>query len=116
MGETYRRVDGNMDLAFGRDEEIDAELQKVTEFDEESVERIISMIDASESMFENHKKIYKSILEKVQEEGIQYVESEMEKMERYIQNKLIASSKKSLFRIRKNILGAFRRSDENDEL
>ena len=116
MGETYRRVDGNLDLEFGRYAELDAELEKVTTFDEEAVAQLTSWIDASESIFDAHKKIYKSILDKIRTEGIQYVESEMAKMERYIQNKLIAPSKKSLFRVRKNILGAFHRLAENDEL
>ena len=116
MGETYRRVDGNLDLDFGRYAELDAELKKVTSFDEETIAQLTAWIDASEDMFDAHKKVYKSILGKIRTEGIQYVESEMEKMERYIQNKLIAANKKSLFRVRKNILGAFHRIVENEEL
>lgn len=112
---TYRRIDGNLDLEFGRIPEIDQKLESIHEYSKEAIQQMVEFIDSLKSASESGKKVYKSILRKIETDGTEFIQNEIEKMERFIQNKQIAPTKKTMFRIRRNVLEAFKR-EMNDEL
>ena len=115
VANTYRRIDGNLDLKFGRIPEIDHKLESIHEYSKDTIQQVIEYIDSLKSASESGKKVYKSILRKIESDGIGFVQMEMEKMKKFIDNKQIAPTKKTMFRIRRNILEAFPR-EMNDEL
>ena len=115
VANTYRRIDGNLDLEFGRIPEIDHKLESIHEYSKDTIQQVIEYIDSLKSASESGKKVYKSILRKIESDGIGFVQMEMEKMKKFIDNKQIAPTKKTMFRIRRNILEAFPR-EMNDEL
>lgn len=112
---TYRRIDGNLDLEFGRIPEIDQKLESIHKYSKEAIQQMVEFIDSLKSASESGKKVYKSILRKIETDGTEFIQNEIEKMERFIQNKQIAPTKKTMFRIRRNVLEAFKR-EMNDEL
>lgn len=111
---TYRRIDGNLDLHYGRIPEIDAKLEHVREKPREQIQELVAFIDGLKAE-EAKKKVYKSILLKMESEGPDYIAREIEKMERYIKNPVIAPTKRTFFKIRNNILHAFVEADSSGE-
>lgn len=95
--------------------EIDHKLESIHEYSKDTIQQVIEYIDSLKSASESGKKVYKSILRKIESDGIGFVQMEMEKMKKFIDNKQIAPTKKTMFRIRRNILEAFPR-EMNDEL
>lgn len=112
---TYRRIDGNLDLKFGRIPEIDSKLKSIHEYSKDTIQQVIEYIDSLSSASESGKRVYKSILRKIESDGMRYIQTEIEKMKKFISNQQIAPTKKTMFRIRQNILEAFPR-EVNDEL
>ena len=107
---TYRRIDGNLDLHYGRIPEIDARLAGVREKSQKQIEELLEFIDGVMAE-EAKKKVYKSILLKMGSEGPEYIPREIEKMERYVKNSQFAPTKRTFFKIRNNILHAFVEGD-----
>ena len=79
VANTYRRIDGNLDLKFGRIPEIDHKLESIHEYSKDTIQQVIEYIDSLKSASESGKKVYKSILRKIESDGIGFVQMEMEK-------------------------------------
>ena len=70
----------------------------------ENLKEVIQKAPADQERF---KKIYLSIIKKIEKEGEGYVHTEKERMEKFIANESISKTKKGFFRLRSNILDAF---------
>ena len=87
---------------------MDAVLREVKALTEENVARVKEALAAveDEEMAAN-KKVYESVLKKIQEKGVEYLETEKARLQRFLMSDSVSKVKKGAFRIRSNVLNAF---------
>lgn len=104
---TARQMDGSIDSGYGHITEVDQRLVRVHEYTPEEIEELTELINKAPEEKARSKKVYLSILKKIQANGSGYVKSEKERMEKFIASEQISKAKKGIFRLRSNILDAF---------
>ena len=110
-----RLKNGDVDSSFGRLPAID---RLLSSFDAYSESNLDELNKALEAISENtpSKKMYLSIAKKLREKGEGYMKAELERVERFIRGDTVLKTKKSFFRLRRNVLKAFLKDNEESEL
>ena len=104
---TDRQMDGTLSSSYGHLSEVDMMLVSIHEYTPKVLENLKEVIQKAPADQERFKKIYLSIIKKIEKEGEGYVHTEKERMEKFIANESISKTKKGFFRLRSNILDAF---------
>ena len=105
---TARKTDGTVDNSYGRIPAVDAVLAEIKELTSETVERIKEALNAVEDVeLAANKKVYESVLKKIQEKGVEYLETEKARLQRFLMSDSVSKVKKGAFRIRSNVVDAF---------
>lgn len=104
---TARRTDGTVDTAFGRLAEVDAVIAEVKELTEEGVAKIKEALATVSEEFAATRKVYESLLKRIQEKGVEYIETEKARISKFLMSDNVSKLKKGAFRIRLNVLNAF---------
>ena len=104
---TSRQMDGSLGSGFGHITEVDTALVKITQYTPEEISELVALVNKAPEEKAKFKKVYLSILKKIEANGPQYVKSEKERMEKFIASESISKTKKGIFRLRSNILDAF---------
>ena len=104
---TARRTDGTVDTAFGRLDEIDAVIAEVKELSEEGVAKIKEALAKVSEEFAATRKVYESLLKRIQEKGLEYIDNEKARIGKFLTSDSISKVKKGAFRIRMNVFNAF---------
>lgn len=114
---TARQMDGSIDSGYGHINEVDQKLISVHEYTREEIEQLTQLVNEAPEEKARFKKVYLSILKKIQLNGASYVKNEKERMEKFIHSDSISTAKKGIFRLRSNILDAFIvKENMNEEL
>ena len=104
---TARQMDGTLSSSYGHLSEVDMMLVSIHEYTPKVLENLKELIQKAPADQERFKKIYLSIIKKIEKEGESYIHTEKERMEKFIANESISKTKKGFFRLRSNILDAF---------
>ena len=104
---TARQMDGSIDSGYGHINEVDMKLISVHDYTPEEIKELTQLVNEAPEEKARFKKVYLSILKKIQANGAGYVKSEKERMEKFIKSESISAAKKGIFRLRNNILDAF---------
>lgn len=115
MAGMKRLKNGDMDSSFGRIPEMDRLLASFDAYSESNLDALNRMLEGVPETTPG-KKMYVSIAKKLREKGESYVKEEMERVERFIRSETIPKSKKSFFRLRRNVLNAFLKDNGESEL
>lgn len=113
---TARLADGSLKADYGRIAEVDELLEQLQDYSAESIEKVKKALESAEAKIEGSKKVYRSILKKIAEKGPDYIEEERQRVSKFLESDSISPAKKGIFRLRKNILSAFKTFLTSDEL
>ena len=110
-----RLKNGDVDDSFGHLPAID---RLLSSFDDYSADNLDTLDKALEEVSESSpaKKMYMSIAKKLREKGETYLKEEMERVENFIRSDKVLKTKKSFFRLRRNVLSAFLKGHMESEL
>lgn len=112
---TSRQIDGSIGSSYGHLPEVDVVLSKIHTYTPEKMEEVRSVISKVSEGKAKFKKVYLSILKKIESTGESYVKSEKDRMEKFINSDSISNAKKGIFRLRSNILDAFIVKDSSED-
>ena len=105
---------GDVDPSYGRIPVIDSLLASFKQYDESSLNELDKALESVSEAIPS-RRVYMSIAKKVREKGADYIAGERERMEKFIKGYNILKAKKSVFRLRRNVLDAFMKEvDETD--
>ena len=105
---------GDVDPSYGRIPVIDSLLASFKQYDESSLNELDKALESVSEAIPS-RRVYMSIAKKVREKGADYIAGERERMEKFIKGDNILKAKKSVFRLRRNVLDAFMKEvDETD--
>lgn len=113
---TERQLDGSINSSYGHITEVDTVLVTIHDYTPEALKELRELVNKAPEEKARFKKVYLSILNKIESNGASYVKSEKERMEKFIASENISKLKKATFRLRSNILDAFIVKDSSDEL
>lgn len=104
---TSRLPDGSVDVSYGRIPEIDELIAGLKQFTNENLNKVKEALEKLPDEVENYKKVYLSVLKKLQTKGEEYLQTEQERIKRFLTSDSVSKLKKGAFRIRMNVLKAF---------
>lgn len=104
---TARNTDGTVDTTYGRLAEVDAVIAEVKELSEEGVAKIKEALAGVSEEFAATRKVYEALLKRIQEKGLDYIETEKARVSKFLMSDSVSKVKKGAFRIRLNVLNAF---------
>lgn len=105
---TARRADGTVDTAYGRIPEIDALLAEIKNLNEENMAKVKEALAKVPEEMEANKKVYENLMKKITEKGVAYIDTEKARIQRFLMSDSVSKLKKGAFRIRSNVLDAFK--------
>ena len=106
---THRTVEGGLTNQAGRVEAIDVVLTDSGDVTNDVVEKAEKILEGLKGDALKHGNLYLKAMKKVLQKGNEYVESEIQRLEKLIQSDSVSDDKKTLFLLRKNILQAFKK-------
>lgn len=104
---TARNTDGTVDTTYGRLPEVDAVIAEVKELSEEGVAKIKEALAGVSEEFAATRKVYEALMKRIQEKGLDYIETEKARVSKFLMSDSVSKVKKGAFRIRLNVLNAF---------
>ena len=104
---TARLPDGTVDTSFGRLEDVDKVIESVKELSEEGVKTIKEALTKVDDSLAATRKVYESLLKRIQEKGLDYIDTEKARLSKFLMSDSVSKVKKGAFRVRMNVLGAF---------
>lgn len=104
---TARRSDGTVDTSYGRIPEIDAILANIKTLSEENMAKVKEALEKVPEQMEANKKVYENLMKKIKEKGVEYLDTEKARIQRFLMSDSVSKLKKGAFRIRSNVLDAF---------
>ena len=105
---TARRADGTVDTAYGRIPEIYALLAEIKNLNEENMAKVKEALAKVPEEMEANKKVYENLMKKITEKGVAYIDTEKARIQRFLMSDSVSKLKKGAFRIRSNVLDAFK--------
>lgn len=105
---TARRADGTVDTSYGRLPEVDKVLAQMKELNEENVVKVKEALAKIPEEMAANRKVYESVMKKISEKGTNYLDSEKARIQKFLGSDSVSKLKKGAFRIRSNVLEAFK--------
>ena len=104
---TARLPDGTVDTSCGRLVEVDKVIESVKELSDENVKTIKEALAKVDDSLAATRKVYESLLKRIQEKGLDYIDTEKARLSKFLMSDSVSKVKKGAFRVRMNVLGAF---------